>query len=226
MYSVTCRFRSLVQENLEASQEDLKCWYDQNATLVEFQPGQKVWVMAPVETGALQDKWTGPFEVVEHKSEVTYLVSKEPFKGVTHLCTHDVDTGDSRPIIQKVYRMTDRVRACIKDEISKMLALRVIQHSISPWASPVVLVPKAAAPGATPELRFFVDYRGLNAVSKIDAHLITRADELIDRLGAAKYLNTLDLTSGYWQIALTEGAKERSEFSTPDGHFQFKVMPF
>ncbi|KAJ1201435.1 hypothetical protein NDU88_005244 [Pleurodeles waltl] len=107
---------------------------------------------------------------------------------VTHLCTHDVDTGDSTPIKQKVYRVTDRVRACIKDEVSKMLTLGVIEHSSSPWASPVVLVPKAAAPGATPELTFCVDYRGLNVVSKTDAHPIPRADELIDRLGAAKYL--------------------------------------
>ncbi|KAJ1099129.1 hypothetical protein NDU88_004233 [Pleurodeles waltl] len=74
MRNQTARFRSLAQENLEASQEDMKRWYDQNATLVEFQPGQKVWVMAPVEPRALQDKWTGPFEVVERKSEVTYLV--------------------------------------------------------------------------------------------------------------------------------------------------------
>ncbi|KAJ1199297.1 hypothetical protein NDU88_003134 [Pleurodeles waltl] len=304
----TARFRRLAQENLEASQEDMKRWYDQNATLVEFQPGQKVWVMAPVEPRALQDKWTGPFEVVERKSEVTYLVDlqsprnplrvlhvnrlkphfertelsmllatddgveeeSEPLPdllsagekdgsvegvilspslteeqqrdcrhvlgqfaslfslipGVTHLCTHDVDTGDSTPVKHKVYRVTDRVRACIKEEVSKMLALRVIEHSSSPWASPVVLVPKATAPGATPELRFCVDYRGLNAVSKTNAHPIPRADELIDRLGAAQYLSTFDLTSGYWQIALTEGAKERSAFSTPDGHFHFNVMPF
>ncbi|KAJ1110626.1 hypothetical protein NDU88_007975 [Pleurodeles waltl] len=146
--------------------------------------------------------------------------------GVTHLCTHDVDTGDSTPVKHKVYRLTDRVRACIKEEVSKMLTLGVIEHFSSPWASPVVLVPKAAAPGATPELRFCVDYQGLNAVSKTDAHPIPRADELIDRLGAAKYLSTFDLTSGYWQIALTEGAKERSAFSTPDGHFHFNVMPF
>ncbi|KAJ1148848.1 hypothetical protein NDU88_001672 [Pleurodeles waltl] len=70
----TARFRSLAQECLEASQEDMKRWYYQNATLVEFQPGQKVWVMAPVEPRALQDKWTGPSEVVERTSEVTYLV--------------------------------------------------------------------------------------------------------------------------------------------------------
>ncbi|KAJ1190730.1 hypothetical protein NDU88_000052 [Pleurodeles waltl] len=75
------RFRGLTQENLEASQEDMKRWYDQNATLVEFQPGQKVWVMAPVEPRVLQDKWTGPFEVVERKSEVTYLLDlRSPMK--------------------------------------------------------------------------------------------------------------------------------------------------
>ncbi|KAJ1211033.1 hypothetical protein NDU88_006395 [Pleurodeles waltl] len=103
-----------------------------------------------------------------------------------------------------------------------MLTLGVIEKSSSPWASPVVLVPKAAAPGAKPELRFCVDYRGLNPVTRTDSHPI----QLFDRLGAAKFLSTFDLTSGYWQIALTEGAKGRSSFSTPDGHYQFRVMPF
>ncbi|KAJ1155242.1 hypothetical protein NDU88_007977 [Pleurodeles waltl] len=137
---------------------------------------------------------------------------------VTHLSIHDMDTRDSTPIKQKVYRVTDKVRASIKDEVSKMLTLGVIKHSSSPWTSPVILVPK--------ELRFCVDYRGLNAVSETDAHPIPRADELIDRLGAAKYLSTSDLTSGYCKIALTEGAKERSAFSTADVCFQFKVIPF
>ncbi|KAJ1090273.1 hypothetical protein NDU88_003408 [Pleurodeles waltl] len=52
----------------------MKHLYHQNATLVEFQPGQKVWVMVPVEPWALQDMWSGPFEVVECKSDVTYLM--------------------------------------------------------------------------------------------------------------------------------------------------------
>ncbi|KAJ1214902.1 hypothetical protein NDU88_002513 [Pleurodeles waltl] len=96
--------------------------------------------------------------------------------GVTHLFTYDVDTGDSTPIKQMVYRVAGRVRACIKDEVSTMLTLGVIEHSSSPWASPVVLVPKAAASGATPELRSCVHYRGLNAVSKTDVHPIPQAD--------------------------------------------------
>ena len=103
--------------------------------------------------------------------------------------------GKSPPVKHKIYRLTDRVKARIKDEVSKMLALGVIEPSSSPWSSPVVLVPKAAPAGGTPELRFCVDYRGLNAVTKTDAHPIPRADELIDQLGAAKFLSTFDLMS-------------------------------
>ena len=78
-----------------------------------------------------------------------------------------------------------------------MLDLGVIEPSNNLLSSPVVLVLKEAPPGTTPELRFCVDYRGLNSVTKTDAHHIPRADELIDRLGAAKFLSTFDLTSGY-----------------------------
>ena len=52
----------------------MKLWYDQKVTRVELQPKQKVWVMAPFEPWALQDHWTGPDEVTEHKGEATYLV--------------------------------------------------------------------------------------------------------------------------------------------------------
>ncbi|KAJ1099009.1 hypothetical protein NDU88_004113 [Pleurodeles waltl] len=102
-----------------------------------------------------------------------------------------------------------------------MLALGVVEKPSSPCARPVELVTKDAAPGAKPELRFCVEYQDLNSVTWTDAHPIPRADELVDRLGAAKFLSTfdltteywqIDLTSGYWQIALTEGAKESSAF--------------
>ncbi|KAJ1208729.1 hypothetical protein NDU88_004112 [Pleurodeles waltl] len=146
--------------------------------------------------------------------------------GLTHLCVHDIAMGDSPPVKNKIYRLSDKVMVSIKEEVSKMLTLGVIEKSSSPWASPVVLVPKTAASGAKTELRFCVDYQGLNSVTRTDAHPIPQADELVDRLGAAKFLSTFDLSSGYWQIALTEGAKERSAFSTPDGHYQFWVMPF
>ena len=67
-------FCKKTKENLETSQERIKCWYDQKATLVELQTKQKVWVMEPEESRTLQECWSWPFEVVEKKGEDTYLV--------------------------------------------------------------------------------------------------------------------------------------------------------
>ncbi|KAJ1197539.1 hypothetical protein NDU88_001396 [Pleurodeles waltl] len=146
--------------------------------------------------------------------------------GQTHLCTHDVDTGDNLPVKNKIFRQSDQVKESIKVEVHKMLELGVIEHSDSTWASPVVLVPKPHLKDGKREIRFCVDYRGLNSVTKTDARPIPSADELIDKLGAAKYLSTFDLTVGYWQIRIAPGSKEKTALSTPDGQYQFTVMPF
>ncbi|KAJ1091013.1 hypothetical protein NDU88_004141 [Pleurodeles waltl] len=61
-------------KNLQASQELQKQSHVQKAVLVQYQPGQKVWVLEPVAPRALQDKWSGPHIIVEKKGEVTYLV--------------------------------------------------------------------------------------------------------------------------------------------------------
>ena len=53
-----------------------------------------------------------------------------------------------------------------------------------------------------------------------------RVDELIERLGPARYLMTLDLTKGYWQVPLTRAAREKTAFSTPGGLYQYTVLPF
>ncbi|KAJ1178906.1 hypothetical protein NDU88_004147 [Pleurodeles waltl] len=63
-----------VSKNLQASQELQKQWHDQKAVCVQYQPGQKVWVLEPVAPRALQDKWIRPHTIVEKKGEVTYLV--------------------------------------------------------------------------------------------------------------------------------------------------------
>jgi len=53
-----------------------------------------------------------------------------------------------------------------------------------------------------------------------------RVDELIERLGKAKYLTTLDLCKGYWQVPLADSAKELTAFRVPSGLYHFKFMPF
>lgn len=102
-----------------------------------------------------------------------------------------------------------------------MLQDDVIQPSKSPWASPVVLVEKKDK-----SLRFCVDYRKLNRVTKKDVYPLPRIDDALDRLRTAKYFSSLDLKSIYWQIEVDERDREKTAFVTPDGLYEFKVVPF
>ena len=102
-----------------------------------------------------------------------------------------------------------------------MLNAGVIEPSSSEWASPIVLVDKKDG-----TLRLCIDYRRLNAESLADAHPMPQIDDLIDRLGKAKFITTLDLTCGYWQVPMARISRHLSAFTTPFGLFQFRVMPF
>ena len=73
--------------------------------------------------------------------------------------------------------------------------------------------------------RFCINYRKLNAVTCRDAYLLPRIDSTLDSLAGATYFTMLDLASGYWQVAVKEQDKEKIAFSTPEGHFEFNVMP-
>ena len=74
--------------------------------------------------------------------------------------------------------------------------------------------------------RFCIDYRKLNAVTCRDAYPLPRIDATLDSLAGATYFTTLDLASGYWQVAVEEKDKEKTAFSVPEGHFEFNVIPF
>ena len=102
-----------------------------------------------------------------------------------------------------------------------MLVKEIIRPSTSPWSSPIVLVSKPD--GST---RFCIDYRKVNLVTKKDAYPLPRIDDTLNALGGAKYFTTLDLQSGYWQVALEEKSKEVTAFTTSKGHWEFNVLPF
>ena len=96
-----------------------------------------------------------------------------------------------------------------------------IEPSDSPWASPVVLVPKKD--GST---CFCVDYRRLNELTTKDVYPLPRIDDSLRLLGNQQWFSTMDLASGYWQVAMSSDAKRNAAFVTNEGVFQFRVMPF
>ncbi len=119
------------------------------------------------------------------------------------------------------YRLPEHKKKVVQSELEAMLEMGVIEESRSDWASPIVLVPKTDG-----SVRFCVDYRKVNAVSKFDAYPMPWVDELLDRLGTARFYSTLDLTKGYWQSPLSPLSKEKSAFTTPFGLHQFITLPF
>ena len=141
--------------------------------------------------------------------------------GRTKVTEHKIRTGDAVPIRHRPYRMAESQREVAREEIDRMLEMGIIRPSKSEWASPALLVPKKDR-----SKRFCADYRALNRIAKFDAYPMPRIDEIIDRLGGARYISTLDLTRGYWQVPLAEDSIEKSAFTTPFGLFEFLVMPF
>ena len=134
---------------------------------------------------------------------------------------HDIDTGDSPPIKQSLRRPPLSAGDVETEIIDQMLTSGVIEPSTSAWASPVCLVKK---PDNT--YRFCIDYRRVNAVSRKDGFPVPDIQDALDSLRGARWFATIDLLSGYWQLGLTDRAKERSAFCTRRGLYQFCRMPF
>ena len=141
--------------------------------------------------------------------------------GRTSKIRHEIHTGDAPPIRQPVRRIPPARREEVRGLLKDMLERDVIQPSSGPWAAPIVLVQKKD--GTT---RFCVDYRKLNNVTRKDAYPLPCIDDTLDTLVGSNWFSTLDLVSGYWQVEMSEADREKTGFCTPEGLFEFKVMPF
>ena len=158
--------------------------------------------------------------------------------GKTSLITMDIDTGDSPPVCQKPYNLPLKHREWVQKELETLERAGVIVRSISPWASPIVIVPKKTEPGEPPRRRLCVDYRVMNSLlpevqkahSKAKGVLtlvpLPQIDHIYARLRGSKIFSTFDLRSGYHHMALSLEAKAKSAFVTPMDKFEFTRCPF
>ena len=141
--------------------------------------------------------------------------------GRTDLLSMTINTGDAKPIFQRPYRVPYSQRQVIDTHVREMLDAGVIQPSVSPWASPVVLVPKKEG-----TLRFCVDYRKINAVTVRDVYPLPHIQDVLSSMAGCRYFTTLDLRAGYWQIEVAPEDRQKTAFTTYRGHWEFKVVPF
>ena len=114
--------------------------------------------------------------------------------GRTDRIQHDIKLLRSEPIQTTGYSIPYKTRSVMETEIQDMLDLGVIEPSISPYSSPIVLVPKKDG-----SVRFNIDFRKLNKVTEFDAEPMPNMEEIINRLSGHKYFTNVDMSKGYWQ---------------------------
>ena len=127
----------------------------------------------------------------------------------------------TQPKAARQYRLTPREQAELEKQLKHLISMGWVRPSNSPWASAVLFAPK---PGG--KLRLCIDYRYLNDHTVKNTYPLPRIDTLLDQLKGSQFFSALDLASGYHQIKLSESAGPKTAFRTPDGLYQWTVMPF
>lgn len=127
----------------------------------------------------------------------------------------------ARPRAARQFRLTPRESLELEKQLQHLISMGWVQPSVSPWASNVLFAPK---PGG--KLRLCIDYRYLNENTVKNTYPLPRIDTLLDQLQGHKFFSAIDLASGYHQIKLSRDAGPKTAFRTPDGLYQWTVMPF
>ena len=161
--------------------------------------------------------------------------------GHTPLLKMDIDTGDSPPVCQRPYSLPLKHVEWVTKELEILEKAEVISRSVSPWASPIVIVPKKSEPGEPPRRRMCVDYRVLNSLlppvnkahSKAKGILslvpLPKIDEIYAQLKGSKVYSAIDMRSGYFHLGLSNDAKPKTAFVPGGPHgakYEFYRCPF
>lgn len=139
----------------------------------------------------------------------------------TPFMEHRIDTGDSPPVSVPPYRLNPVKKEILRAEIDKLLANGVIEECESPYAAPVVLIPKPNG-----SVRLCIDYRKLNSKTVADTYPLPRMDDLLHEARPTPFMSTIDLRSGYHQVKMHSADRDKTAFVCPFGTYRFLRMPF
>ncbi|UYV80156.1 hypothetical protein LAZ67_18001842, partial [Cordylochernes scorpioides] len=134
---------------------------------------------------------------------------------------HKIITKSEQPISLRPYRRPLKEYEEIAEQVKELLKHKLIRISDSPWAFPVVMVPKKDG-----NKRMCIDYRRLNEITLDDRQPLPHIQDMFDRLHGSRFFSTLDVAWGYWQIEMDPQSIQKTAFVTNDGPYEFLVMPF
>lgn len=141
--------------------------------------------------------------------------------GFTNVVQMEIVLNDSQPVVYRPYRLSYPEKELVRSMVQEMIDADIVCESNSAYASPILLVKKK-----TGEKRLCVDYRALNNKTRKEHYPLPLIDDQLDRLAGHTLFISLDLASGYYQLAVAEQSQDKTSFVTPDGQYNFKRMPF
>jgi hypothetical protein len=143
--------------------------------------------------------------------------------GIDHeiLLEKDTNGQDKTPPWGPLYSMSREELIVLRKTLTELLDKNFIRASSSPASAPVLFVKK---PGGG--LRFCVDYRGLNAITRKDRYPLPLISETLRSLSKARWFTKLDVIAAFHKIRIKEGDEWKTAFRTRYGLYEWLVTPF
>ena len=171
------------------------------------------------------EEWseTEQAEVHELMTKFQHLFALSDLElGCTSLVKHRINVNNPIPFKERYQRIPPQEFDEVRNHLQEMLKVGAIRKSVSPWASPLVLVRKKDG-----SFRFCIDLTKLNSRTMKDAYSLPQIEELLDCLNGAVIFTSLDLKAGYWQVEMDEDSIPLTAFTMgPLGFYECIRMPF
>ena len=132
------------------------------------------------------------FKQLIRKYSTAFLLPSSPL-GQIQGFEHHIDTEDALPVYKHPYRKSPAELIAIKNELQRMLKMKIILPSKSEWVASYILVRKPLENGFQQPSRFVVDYRGLNSVTQGDGYTIPSIASILDSFSQGKVFDTVTL---------------------------------
>ncbi|GFT81021.1 retrovirus-related Pol polyprotein from transposon 297 [Trichonephila clavipes] len=139
----------------------------------------------------------------------------------TPFIKHSINTESNPPISVPPYQMNPAWKEQLKKELDSLLQQGIIVECESPYASPVVLIPKPNG-----SIHLCIDYQKLDAQTVPDSYPLPRMDDLLNEAKSTPYMSTIDFRSGYHQVKVAAEDQDKTAFTCPFGVYKFTRMPF